>query len=306
MTLSVDEAIVRVPQWDGREIQTSVLAGGITNQNYKVVIAASETYVLRIGGANAELLGVNRQIEYEANLAAARIGIAPEVVYLIEPEQYLVTRFVEGQPIMLEEIGQPEMIRRIIEALKQIHALPSVACEFNPFRFVENSTRIVKDYPVPFPDNFDWIMACAQKIENTLGLHPSTLRLCHNDLLNANFLISSKDGKLAILDWEYAAMGDPFFDLANFTANNEFSDGQARTALAAYFGDVRPQDFAHLKLMQIMSDFREAMWGMVQLGVSKLDFDFRAYSDKHFDRLSARLKHPQFKRWLEDVAMNDR
>src|SRR5262245_52998837 len=120
MTLNVEEAIARVPQWRGREIQTSFLAGGITNQNYKVM-AGPEAFVLRISGANTELLGVNRQIEHEANRAAARIGIAPEVIYLIEPEQYLVTRFIEGQPITLEEIGQPEIIRRIVDALKQIH-----------------------------------------------------------------------------------------------------------------------------------------------------------------------------------------
>ena len=305
MTFSIDEVVTRVPQWAGREIQTSFLAGGITNQNYKVVVGG-EAYVLRISGANTELLGVNRQIEHEANLAAARIGIAPEVIYLVEPEQYLVTRFVEGQPITLDEIRQPETIMQVMEALKQIHALPRVDCEFNSFRFIENCNQIASDTGVTFPDNFNWMMARANEIEQTLRSHPTPLHLCHNDLLNANFLIGSTDGKLTILDWEYAAMGDPFFDLANFTANHEFSDEQDREVLLAYWGEVTPQNRAHLKLMQIMSDFREAMWGMVQLGISKLDFDFRMYADKHFHRLSERLKHPEYKRWLEDVAMKNR
>src|SRR4029453_15182060 len=42
---------------------------------------------------------------------------------------------------------------------------------------------------------------------------------------------------------------------------------------------------ATLKLFRFMSDFREAMWGVVQTGVSELDFDFREYAQKHFDRL---------------------
>ncbi len=33
-----------------------------------------------------------------------------------------------------------------------------------------------------------------------------------------------------------------------------------------------------------MSDFREAMWGVVQQGISDLDFDFAAYADEHFER----------------------
>jgi hypothetical protein len=48
-----------------------------------------------------------------------------------------------------------------------------------------------------------------------------------------------------------------------------------------------------------MSDFREAMWGVVQTGVSELDFDFRAYAQKHFDRLETARKDPRFEDWIE-------
>lgn len=301
MALSVDEAVARVPQWQGRDdIQTAFLAGGITNQNYKVEVG-SEAFVLRISGANTEHLGVNREVEFESNQAAASIGIAPEVIALIQPEGLLVARFVEGVGIAPEEIGQPDTIQLIIDALKKIHALPPVSCEFNPFRFVEHGARIAQEYQVAFPDHFDWMMARAHEIEAAVTLHPMPHCLCHNDLLNANFLIGA-GGKLTVLDWEYAGMGDPFFDLANFTANHEFSDEQDRTVLEAYFGEVTHRDTAHLKLMQIMSDFREAMWGMIQTGISTLDFDFRAYADKHFTRLAGRLRDVEYQRWLQDVA----
>jgi hypothetical protein len=80
-------------------------------------------------------------------------------------------------------------------------------------------------------------------------------------------------------------MGDRFFDLANFSINHEL-DCEARAALlAAYFGAVRPEDARALELMRFMSDFREAMWGVVQSAVSELDFDFRAYAAEHFERL---------------------
>ena len=52
----------------------------------------------------------------------------------------------------------------------------------------------------------------AGEIETRRGDAP--LRPCHNDLLAANFI---QDGdRLWIVDWEYAGMGDPFFDLGNF------------------------------------------------------------------------------------------
>jgi hypothetical protein len=48
-----------------------------------------------------------------------------------------------------------------------------------------------------------------------------------------------------------------------------------------------------------MSDFREAMWGVVQTGVSELDFDFEEYAKKHFDRLEQARSDPRFGDWIE-------
>ena len=97
---------------------------------------------------------------------------------------------------------------------------------------------------------------------------------CHNDLLNANFIDDGE--RLVIVDWEYAGMGDPFFDLANFSINHELDAEGRAVLLAAYAGDAHAAGLAALDLMRFMSDFREAMWGVVQGVVSELDFDFGA------------------------------
>jgi hypothetical protein len=52
------------------------------------------------------------------------------------------------------------------------------------------------------------------------------------------------------------------------------------------------------KLMKIVSDCREAMWAMVQIGISSLDFDFHAYADRHFDRVARVLRDENVARWL--------
>jgi hypothetical protein len=54
--------------------------------------------------------------------------------------------------------------------------------------------------------------------------------------------------------------------------------------------------------MKLMSDFREAMWGVVQTALSELDFDFDAYARKHFDRLLATAADPDFATWLEEAG----
>lgn len=71
--------------------------------------------------------------------------------------------------------------------------------------------------------------------------------------------------------------------------------------LEAYFGELSAVNWARLKVMKILSDFRESMWGMVQIGISDLDFDFRAYADKHFDRMTKNIKDDRWEKWLATI-----
>ena len=82
-------------------------------------------------------------------------------------------------------------------------------------------------------------------------------------------------------------MGDPFFDLGNFSINHELTADQDEVLLLAHDGTVAEARLARLTLMRVVSDFREAMWGVLQQGISTLDFDFRGYAAEHFDRLLA-------------------
>jgi thiamine kinase-like enzyme len=266
--------------WPGGATSVERLGGGITNHNFKVV-ADGEAYVLRIGGKDTELLGIDRTVECQASVAAGSVGVGPEVVHFIEPEGYLVTRFVDGRPVPPDEMRRPENIRRVAASLRRFH-------EGLPLRGVFDSFRIVEDYRGTalarggqVPDVYDWAHEQARAIELARGPQPE--RPCHNDLLNANFI---DDGdRLWIVDWEYAGMGDVFFDLANFSVNHELSQEDDEVLLEAYFGRVRDGDLASLRVMRFMSDFREAMWGVVQQAISELDFDFVGYADEHFERL---------------------
>src|SRR4029078_13423952 len=112
--------------------------------------------------------------------------------------------------------------------------------------------------------------------------------------------------RIRIVDWEYAGMGDPFFDLGNFSINHELTADEDAQLLAAYDGrdhaSERPARLARLVRMRVVSDFREAMWGVLQQGISTLDVDFVAYAGEHFDRLLAVSSSPAFERALRVAA----
>lgn len=301
MGISLEEVIARVPMWaNAKDVRVTSLDGGITNSNFRVDVRG-ESFALRIAGANTHLLGIDREHEYAANLAAGKLGIAPEVVYIIRPEGYLVTRFISARPFPPEEITQPENIRRVIEVIRKIHSMPDIPGEFSVFHVVESYAEIARRYNVDFPTNFDEVLRRMEEARAALLARPEPLRPCHNDLLNANFLIGDR---IYILDWEYAGMGDIFFDLANFSDNHELSDAQDLWMLECYFGKVTDKQIAHLKVMKVLSDLREAMWGLVQIGLSELDFDYRGYSNKFFARVFEKMNDPNWNQWLKEMKRN--
>jgi thiamine kinase-like enzyme len=281
-------AVERV--WPGRDARVEVLSGGITNHNLKVEVDG-EVYVLRVVGKDTNLLEIDRGVELAATEAAAAVGVGPEVVTFVEPEGWLVTRFIQGETPSLERMREPDMLVRVAEALRAVHDGAATPGRFDSFRIVEiyRDTALARGGTVP--EAYEWAHGIAERIELARGDAP--LRPCHNDLLNANFL---DDGEhLRIVDWEYAGMGDVFFDLANFSINHELDANASATLLEAYFGEVRTEDVAALDLMRFMSDFREAMWGVVQAAVSELDFDFVAYATEHFERLERTAATPAFR-----------
>ncbi len=303
MPLTIEEAIRRVPLWVGaKELIVTPLGGGITNNNYRIDVG-DEAFVLRIPGANTELLGINRDYEYAANLAAGKLGIAPEVYYFIQPEGYLVTRFIDGRSLPPEEISQPENIRQVIQILRKIHSMEAIPGRFDVFRVVRDYSLIALRYRVAFPNNYDWLISRTVEADKAINTPSQKLCPCHNDLLNANFLTNRK---LYILDWEYSGMGDIFFDLANFSDNHELTEEQDGWLLNCYFNEEPTlTQWAHFMIMKIMSDLREATWGLVQIGISKLDIDFQAYSEKFFTRVFKNIHNPHWNEWLKEVGKND-
>jgi thiamine kinase-like enzyme len=273
----------------GRVRHVEPLGGGITNHNFRVELG-DETVVLRVAGQATDLLGIDRFVERDASIVAAELGVGPEVVGFIEPAGYLVTRFIEGRPIPVDEMRRPQVIGRVAETLRRVHEGPPIPGRFDSFRVVETYAETAAAHGVEPPESYRWAKGVADEIEGVRrGEAPVP---CHNDLLNANFL---DDGEaVRIVDWEYAGMGDRFFDLANFSINHEFDDKANEALVGAYFGSVEPESVRALRLMRFMSDFREAMWGVVQQGISELDVDFVAYADEHFERLRRTAADPAF------------
>lgn len=286
------------------------LSGGITNHNFRVTLGGDE-YVVRVHGRDTELLGINRKAEQLACGLAAEMGIAPELVAGFD--DCLVTRFIACEPVIPSEVAANA--HELARALRSFHDSPlQLPTPFWVPELLADYAARVHERGVRLPDAYGRAAALAARITDVLPLNAP--RPCHNDLLTSNIIrayghagdrADGSDGRMLIVDWEYAGMGHPGFDLGNLSVNNDFSEADDERLLSAYYREP-PTDArrAMLALMRILSDAREAAWGVVQAEISELDFDFDRYARTHFERLEAAAEEPLLREWLAAASAGAR
>ncbi len=273
------------------------LDGGITNRNYRVTFGERDC-VVRLPGKDTALLGIDREAERLAAQAASRLGIGPELLHA--DADCSVTAFAltatRVDPLALKRDPAP-----FARALRAFHdsALALPARFWVPDLLDRYAELLARRDRTP-PPAFERARVLVQRVARRLPLDDPVP--CHNDLLNGNLLIDAS-GEALLVDWEYAGIGHRLFDLANLAVNNEFDEDADARLLAAYYGAPATQGRrAALTLMKLVSDAREAAWGVVQQAISELDVDFGGYATEHFERLERAAANPRLKEYLEHAA----
>jgi thiamine kinase-like enzyme len=266
-----NQIIARIPGWtEAGDLQIERIAG-LTNTNYRVTVNG-ERYVLRVSGQNASRLGIDRQHELAALQSASTAGIGPEVVHFIWPEGHLVTRWVEGKHWEPVEFRTPEQVRLMVETVRRVHALPSNGATFSPFRRVGAYLETARTFGAPLPSEMADYLETMQRIERDQSADPSDwLHFCHNDLVSVNYLYSEQVQRITILDWEFAGLGDIYYDLATLVYTHD-SEGPIppdleEYLLECYLGVVSPANRRRLAGMKFMLMLFTAGWGFAQHGM---------------------------------------
>jgi thiamine kinase-like enzyme len=289
--------IARVPDWGGRAHAVGTLSGGITNRNH-VIEVDGERFVVRLPGRDTHLLEIDRECEQVAATRAAELGIAPPVLGRFD--DCLVTRFVVGAEIPAAEFRQPATLDAIAAILRRLHGSRPLSHAFDAFAVPRLHRDAAVSRGVAIPPEYERAASVVEKVAAAFATTPDPPVPCHNDLLRANFL---RDGqRLWLLDWEYAGMNDRAFDLGNLAVNNDLAPEAEERLAAAYHGRATARTLARLRLMKVVSDTREAMWAVVQQGISTIGFDYHTYAAQHFDRLLRNATAPEFTTWLADAA----
>src|ERR671914_704253 len=118
----------------------------------------------------------------------------------------LTTEWLEGMTVPPEDLRQRTMLDRLVGSIKAFHDCSEIPGTFSPFRVVELYRESAESRGVKVPEGYWWLLERAREVQEAFKQEPTPPRPCHNDLLNANFLLC--DEQVMIVDYEYAGMGD--------------------------------------------------------------------------------------------------
>lgn len=270
-----------LPLWRG-PVEPVPLSGGITNVNF-VVEDAGRRFVVRVGD-DILVHQIMRFNELAASRAAHAAGISPAVVY--DEPGVTVLEFVEGRTLEPSDLNQRETLEKAVDLMARCHRdvpghFRGPVLAFWVFHVLRDYAHALKDAESRMVPELPALLDKATSLERAVG--PIDVVFGHNDLLAANFIDDGQ--RLWLIDWDYAGLNSPLFDLGGLASNNELSEDDEAWLLEHYFDRALDDELRHrYSAMKCASLLREAMWSMVSEVHSKLDFDYVAYTEENLSR----------------------
>lgn len=220
---------------------------GLTNDNY-VVTLPDQKVVLRIPRIQNQGL-FNYELESKVLNEIKPLNLEPNLIYYNKLTGVKCSEYIENS-----ETFNISYIERSAILIRKLHdANIQTGVNFN----IKDKFHMYKErvqHPL-FDTDFAHHVIDNLKVEN--------VRLCHNDIVAGNLLFS--DTKDHLIDFEYAADNDPFFDIMSFITENDITNPQLRnTFYWAYFErNPTAQELDRLHKFEIVHHVLWCEWAMM-------------------------------------------
>tara|TARA_Y100000741_G_scaffold363278_1_gene351147 strand:+ start:806 stop:1678 length:873 start_codon:yes stop_codon:yes gene_type:complete len=290
MNEKTENFIRSLPLWK-EKIKISTIDGGITNENF-LVEENKKKFVVRLGEDIPEHL-ISRTNELVVSKAASEVGLSPAVVYY--DKGVLILNYIQSKTLSADDVRKN--IKSIIPIIKKIHheipkKLYGQSLIFWVFHVIRNYVKFLDDNKSPYSKILLELIKKSELLEASSS--PFEIVFGHNDLLPANFL---DDGsRLWIIDWEYAGYNSPLFDLGGLSSNNNFTLKEEIYLLENYFEKkINEKLLLQYNSLKCASLLRETMWSMVSELVSKIDFDYKKYTEENLTKFNNTFNQLNFR-----------
>jgi thiamine kinase-like enzyme len=287
-----------LPEWKDLDIQIIQLSGGITNKLFRIQSEKGD-YTVRIYGDKTDLF-INRDCEAHTIQEMARVGVASKMIKYMPEIGVTIVEFI-GDSIVLtnEHFQDPSFHSKIVAPIRKIHAsgvrLKQI---FNPLVEVMKMSAILKRLEAQY-EEFD-ISGTIQrliKLSSIINLPESEYTPCHNDLLADNFILINDDARdryaepMYIIDWEYAGMAPKYYDMADMFQEILVPRESEKGIVAEYCaGDNYDRTLFLIDLFKPFPDIYWFLWSLIQLNISKIEFDYYNYGKVKYENAVGNLE----------------
>ena len=296
---NIDEAIARVADWKGKEIKVSPVAGGITNPNFKVNVDGKD-FFLKIPGAGTDF--IDRDNCHAANMIAAETGAGPQVCCYFEDTGVEIFEWLDGyRQVTFGDIYNEKIFVKIAENISKFHNIEGKTLPLKQSIFEQSWDMIDRakkgTYLPPWHDKMEYLL---RTIEDAMQKNGELLKPCHNDFWTNNMMYNEQKDDLKIIDYEYASMSDPYFDIGLLSTINYYTEEMDVKLCKIYHGGVFDEvGFAKMKLFKIVGDIKWAYWALQQAINSDVDFDYMNWYGIKLARLQYLWQDPRLDMWLD-------
>ena len=292
----------QVPSIAARPRTVTELPGGLTNRNFKIS-TINGTFVARVASGGGELLAIDRQNEYRNSMRAAAVGVGAPVIDYQPSVSVLVLKFLEGRTLANADMADPDRLRRIARACRQLHGADRFDGDFDMFEIQRRYRSVVAERGIAIPAGYDDLMDKFDAAARALAVRDNGTVPCNNDLLAANFI---EDGeKIWLIDYEYSGNNDACFELGNIWGECQLPDEALAALIAEYYGRPLRNKIARAMLLGLAGKYGWTLWGAIQSAVSPIDFDFWSWAMERFEGAVAGFSAPGFPRLLDEVQRMD-
>ena len=266
----------------------------LTNRVYRIT-SGKTALCLRLPGRGTEKY-IDREAEAVAVRAAAAAGVSPDIVHVDPATGALVTRFVADAATMTAgQFGsQGGAVERASRALKRLHACGAVfVSPFDMFGKLDRYIALLRAKKLDFPGGLTATLREVDTARAALERNPAKLVACHCDPVPANFLDSGR--RMWLVDWEYAGMNDPMWDLSYLSVEADFDQTQEETLVLSYFAGMSPGlDRERIAVYKPVCHLLAGVWGLVQHVNNNPGVDFWAFSLDRLRRCEEVMQTPAY------------
>ena len=227
------------PQLGHVSLVRRLSGGGGWNETW-LAVRGAERLAVRFDTPAVPLLGLNRAGEGEILRAIDGHGIGPQLLFRDPRRGVLVTRWLPGRACTQRDLRNPRLLRDLGAILRRLHEAVPVPPGMAPL----DLARSAHHYAL-LAGNIRARRTAREACRSfsAAAAHRRPAALCHNDPVAQNIL---RGRGLRLLDWEFAAPGDPLFDLAVILGHHGLGPEQGRTLLAAARGRVHTSEWRML------------------------------------------------------------